>query len=173
MDMMDRRIRDAVSTLMSRGAKALERAAGELENAAEELRRVRSDEAEQVWAEPSREADAAVRAAPLRAVPDDPAGTQPATGSSHVPPVQPPRTPDRPRPGDVDVDDPATDGAGSPGGSELDGLRALAGGTVSEIRATLPDLSPEDLRSLREIETANRNRTTLLSAIDRALSTGA
>lgn len=172
--MLERRIRDAVATVLSRGAKALERTAGELENAADELRRQEDgDDVERVWAEPRGEADTVVRSAPLRAVPNGPPVARPADGSPHVPPVRPPRTPDRPRPGDVDAEDvtaaEAVDRALDP---EPDHLRALAGGTVSEIRATLPDLSADELRALRDIETANRNRITLLSAIDRALDPG-
>ncbi|MBW3603290.1 MAG: hypothetical protein KY460_00020 [Actinobacteria bacterium] len=172
MDMLERRIRDAVATLLSRGAKALERTAGELETAAGELRREqqrRGQEAEQVWAEP----DTAVRSAPLRAVPDRPGDPKPAD-ARHVPPVQPPRTPDRPRPGDVDADvvSPA-EAAERTVETEADRTRALASGTVSEIRAALPELSPAELRALRAFETANRNRVTLLSAIDRELGTDA
>lgn len=48
-------------------------------------------------------------------------------------------------------------------------LRTLATGTVSEIRAQLDDLSASELRTLRGIEVGNRNRITLLTAIDRAL----
>jgi hypothetical protein len=176
MDMLERRIRDAVATFLSRGAKALERTAGELENAADELRSQlerRGEEAERIWAEPRPEADTVVRGAPLRAVPDGAAAARPASGSRHVPPVKPQRTPDRPRPGLVDADGATPAEAVSPAvDPEPDRLRALAGRTVSEIRATLPDLSSDELRALRDIETANRNRITLLSAIDRALDGG-
>lgn len=173
MDMLERRIRDAVATLLSRGAKALERTANELEHAADELRTQqerRGEDAEQVWAEPQRETDTAVRGAPLRAVPDGPTAARPTTGSRPVPPVKPPRAPERPGAGNVA----AATGTEAEAVSSLidpepEQLRALAGGTVSEIRAALPELSSDELRALRDIETANRNRTTLLSAIDRAL----
>lgn len=177
MDMLERRIRDAVATLLSRGAKALERTAGELETAAGELRREqqrRRQEAEQAWSEPRPEPDTAVRSAPLRAVPDRPADPRSPADAGHVPPVRPPRTPDRPRPGDVDAEvvSPA-EAAERTVETETDRIRALASGTVSEIRAALPELSPEEMRELRAFETANRNRVTLLSAIDRQLGTDA
>lgn len=189
MDMMERRIRDAVATLLSKGARALERTAGELEQAAGELRRAqqrdRSEDTEHVWSEsgpPRREPDATLRGAPLRAVPDTPtdevpderAGHPAATpGDSTVPPVRPPQTPPRPRPGKVDADIVAPP---EPPGTEPDAmesqpdrLRELATGKVSEIRAQLADLTADELRTLRSIEESNRNRTTLLLAIDRAL----
>lgn len=169
--MIERRIRETVALVLSRGAKALEQTAGELERAAEELRqdvRRNRDDADAVWSE-RPPADTMTRTAPLRAVPDTP------TDEPHVPPVRPPRMPDAPRPGRVDADvvadAPAMDadaGDGEPIG-DASTLRDLASGTVSEIRARLVDLSPDELRSLREIETANRNRVTLLTAIDRAL----
>lgn len=180
--MMERRIRDAVAMLLSRGARALERTAGELEQAAADLRRDEAqapDEAERVWSE--REPDTMIRSAPLRAVPDtptdEPSGTEPGNGR-HVPPVRPPRLPDRERPGDVDAEVavvppvPGTDVAGGDD-RDADRLRAMARGTVSEIRARLSQLSPDELRQLRDIEVVNRNRTTLLTAIDRALEPGA
>jgi len=49
-------------------------------------------------------------------------------------------------------------------------LYAIAGGTVSQIRPQLAELSPDELRRLRDIEAAGRNRSTLLAAIDRALA---
>ncbi len=185
--MMERRIRDAVATLLSKGARALERTAGELEQAAGELRRAQQrerEEAEAAWSEPPRrEPDATLRGAPLRAVPDTPTDEVPddraghpstATPSGgHVPPVRPPQTPKRPRQGQVDADivaapePPGTEPDGSM--SDADRLRELATGTVSEIRAQLGDLTADELRSLRSIEESNRNRTTLLTAIDRAL----
>jgi hypothetical protein len=184
MDMLEQRIRDVVATLLSKGARALERTAGELEQAAGELRRVQQrehEEAERVWSEPRREPDATLRGAPLRAVPDTPTdeapearGDHPSTaepGDGHVPPVRPPQTPPRERPGQVDADIVATpEPPGSdapPSGADL--LRELASGTVSEIRAQLGDLTADELRRLRSIEESNRNRTTLLTAIDRAL----
>lgn len=185
MDMLERRIRDAFATLLSRGAKALEQTAGELERTAGELRRQHQgqpEDAEQVWAEPRPEPDSAVRSAPLRAVPDAPVPPRPAPGERHVPPVKPPQTPDRPRPGNIDAAAVTADEAVSRAvdpehdpdhdrSQQADRLRQLAGGTVSEIRAQLDGLSDDELRALRDIETGNRNRTTLLSAIDRALAT--
>lgn len=202
MDMIERRIRDAVATLLSRSAQALERTAGELEQAAGELRRREPDgDAERVWSEPDREPDTVIRGAPLRAVPDTPTD---APARPKVPPVKPPQAPDVGNGGHVTADagtspvaDPGLldardatptpevgDDAGAenadviPAGEELDAdvsaaerLRAMATGTVSEIRAQLDGLTDSDLRTLRQIEVANRNRTTLLTAIDRALDT--
>jgi hypothetical protein len=51
-----------------------------------------------------------------------------------------------------------------------DRLQALAAGTVTQIRPQLGDLSPDELRRLREVEVANRNRRTLIAAIDRTLA---
>lgn len=165
MDMLERRIRDAVATLLSRGAKALERTASDLEQAASELRSAqrRSSEAERVWAEPRQEPDTMIRSAPLRAVPDSPSDERGPTAERPVPPVRPvqPRV-DAAVGGGPQAPDPGAD-------VEPDGLRELATGTVSEIRSQLADLSPSQLRSLRQIETENRNRVTLLTAIDRAL----
>ncbi|HEX6255392.1 MAG TPA: hypothetical protein VFZ70_06235 [Euzebyales bacterium] len=170
MDMIERRIREAVATVLSRGAKALEQTATELERAADELRtdlRSVREDADAVWSEPRREADTMTRSAPLRAVPDTP------TDEAHVPPVRPPQTPSGPRRGDVDADVvTAVDAPDLQVEAEPDGLRGLATGTVSEIRARLPELTQEQLRSLRGIEVSNRNRTTLLTAIDRALDSG-
>jgi hypothetical protein len=182
MDMMERRIREVFATLLSKGAKALERAAGELEQTASDLRQERQrrqEEAEGVWSdEPQREPDTMIRSAPLRAVPDTPVDESPA-GADHdgddrtpwTPPEDAPRTPERERRGDVDAEvttstavaGPAEEGGGS------DPIEELAAGTVSQIRAELGALSPDELRRLREIEVANRNRTTLIAAIDRAL----
>lgn len=182
MDMFERRIRDAFATLLSRGAKALEQTAGELERTAGELRRQHQgqpEDAEQVWAEPRPEPDTAVRSAPLRAVPDAPVPPRPAPGERHVPPAKPPQTPDRPRPGNIDAVAVTTDEAVSravdpdhePGADlDADRLRHLASGTVSKIRAQLDGLSVDELRTLRDIETGNRNRITLLNAIDRTLT---
>jgi hypothetical protein len=87
-----------------------------------------------------------------------------------VPPVRPPQIPDRPRGGRVDADVITVADAPDLGAeAEPDRLRAMASGTVSEIRAHLEDLSDEELRSLRQIEVNNRNRITLLTAIDKAL----
>lgn len=175
MDMIEQRIRDAVAMLLSRGAKALEQTATELERAAGELRSDRErrrDEAEEVWSEPApRRTDTMTRSAPLRAVPDASTDEAPDGGADrHVPPVRPPQMPDRPRAGRVDAE--VATPAAAPDldvEAEPDRLRAMASGTVSEIRARLPELSEEELRSLRRIETGNRNRTTLLTAIDKAL----
>lgn len=175
MDMIERRIREAVAMVLSRGAKALEQTATELERAAGELRNDRQrrrEEADEVWSEPSRGADTMTRSAPLRAVPTSPTDEEPEGPSAerHVPPVRPPQTPDRPRDGRIDADVVTAAEAPDLGAeAEPDRLRAMASGTVSEIRAHLDDLSEDELRSLREIEVNNRNRTTLLTAIDRAL----
>lgn len=212
MDMIDQRIRDAVATLLSRGARALERTAGELEQAAEDLRRrVGGDDPDRVWSEPDDTPDTVVRGAPLRAVPDTPTD---APGERRVPPVRPPRTPGLGDTGHVSADagpspvgDPglmdaraatprgeggagvvSADGATAPDGTAqsavdtapgggpgdvtpAERLRTMASGTVSQIRAQLGELSPDELRTLREIEVGNRNRTTLLTAIDRELDT--
>lgn len=175
MDMIEQRIREAVAMVLSRGAKALEQTASELERAADELRndrQRRSEEAEKVWSEPSRATDTMTRSAPLRAVPTAPTDEAPDRPSTerHVPPVRPPQTPDRPREGRIDADVvTAVDAPDLGPEAEPDRLRALASGTVSEIRAQLAGLTAEELRSLRQIEVNNRNRTTLLTAIDRAL----
>ena len=133
MDMMEQRIREVLATLLSKGAQVLERTAGELAQAATDLRQERERvDAERVWAErPEHEPPTTIRGAPLRAVPDAP----------------------------ID-DEPATD----------DRIARIAGGTVSQVRAHLADLSADELRELRDVEAATRNRTTLLSAIDRALA---
>lgn len=186
--MIDRRIREVFATLLSRGAKVLERTAGELEQAASDLRQERErrrEEAERAWSEePRREPDTMIRSAPLRAVPDTPTDEAPADEGSTgdgtedtpwTPPEEPPETPDAERPGDVDAQmTTSTEVAGAPeepaaDGDGADRLVELSWGTVSQIRAQLGDLSPDELRRLREIELASRNRTTLVSAIDRAL----
>lgn len=175
MDMIEQRIRDAVALVLSRGARALEQTASELERAAGELRNDRQrrrEDAEEVWSEPSRGTDTMTRSAPLRAVPNAPTDEVPDGPSAerHVPPVRPPQMPDRPRDGRVDADVvTAADAPDLGAEAEPDRLRTMAGGTVSEIRAHLEDLSDEELRSLRQIEVNNRNRTTLLAAIDKAL----
>jgi hypothetical protein len=161
--------------VLSRGAKALEQSATELERAAGELRNDRQrrrEEADEVWSEPSRGSDTMTRSAPLRAVPTSPTEDAPGgpSAEAHVPPVQPPQTPDRPRDGRIDADVVTAADAPDLGGEAApDRLRTMARGTVSEIRAHLDDLSDEELRSLRRIEVNNRNRTTLLMAIDKAL----
>jgi hypothetical protein len=174
MDMIEQRIREAVAMVLSRGAKALEQTAAELERAADELRndRQRRAEPEEVWSERSRSTDTMTRSAPLRAVPNAPTDEAPDVPSAerHVPPVRPPQMPDRPRGGRVDADVITVADAPDLGAeAEPDRLRAMASGTVSEIRAHLEDLSDEELRSLRQIEVNNRNRITLLTAIDKAL----
>lgn len=173
METIEQRIRDVVATVLSRGARALEQTATELERAAGELRsdqQRRREDPEQVWSEPKRGSDTMTRSAPLRAVPDSPTDAGGSPTERHVPPVRPPQMPDRPRAGRIDAEVVAAADAPDLGAdAEPDRLRALSGGTVSEIRAQLDGLSPEELRSLRTIETANRNRTTLLGAIDRAL----
>ena len=138
MDMMEQRIREVLATLLSKGAQVLERTAGELAQAATDLREERGRvdaervDAERVWAEKSeREPRTTIRGAPLRAVPDTPADERPATDERIV---------------------------------------QIAGGTVSQVRAQLGGLSTDELRELRDVEAATRNRATLLSAIDRALA---
>jgi hypothetical protein len=138
MDMMEQRIREVLATLLSKGAQVLERTAGELAQAATDLRqeRARADaervDAERVWAEkPERESGTTIRGAPLRAVPDTPTDERPTTD---------------------------------------DRIAQIASGTVSQIRAQLAGLSTDELRELRDVEAATRNRATLLSAIDRVLA---
>jgi hypothetical protein len=46
----------------------------------------------------------------------------------------------------------------------------LAGGTVAQVTAAVPDLSTDELRMLLEHETANKNRKGVLDAIEQALS---
>jgi hypothetical protein len=180
MDMMERRIREVFATLLSRGAKALERTAGELEQVASDLRQERDrrrEEAEAVWSEePRREPDTMIRSAPLRAVPDTPTDESPAGDAigdtPWTPPEEHPQTPAVDRSGDVDATGTTSTGVAGPPEDPTgtdDRLRELAAGTVSQIRSQLGDLSPAELRRLRELEMANRNRTTLVSAIDRAL----
>jgi len=175
MDMIEQRIRDVVAMVLSRGARALEQTATELERAAGELRNDRQrrrEDADEVWSEPPRGSDTMTRSAPLRAVPTSPTDEAPDSPDAerHVPPVRPPQTPDRPRRGWVDADVvTAVDSPDLGADAEPDRLRELADSTVSEIRAQLDGLTDEELRSLREIEVHNRNRTTLLTAIDRAL----
>ncbi|HSK95271.1 MAG TPA: hypothetical protein VK891_01525 [Euzebyales bacterium] len=179
MDMMERRIREVIASLLSRGAKALERTAGELEQAATGLRDDRDrQDAERVWADEPRSApDTMIRSAPLRAVPDTPtdearhrdAGNV-ASPPSWTPPEAPPETPERARAGDVDAAPAATAEVAGGAASDTDRrLEELCAGTVSQVRAQLGGLSPDELRRLRQIEHANRNRSTLIAAIDRAL----
>lgn len=213
MDMMERRVREVFASLLSKGAKALERTAGELEHAASELRRERArqrDDAERAWSEqPRREPDRMIRSAPLRAVPTTPVDEDPAPPSdtladtdpltdapagehpgpvadtsllddeavstptetpSWTPPEQAPRLPERDRSGDVDATvTTSTDVAGSPDEDANARVAALASGTVNQARARLGELTPTELRRLREIEAAGRNRVTLIAAIDSAL----
>jgi hypothetical protein len=161
MDMMEQRIREVFATLLSKGAKVLERTAGELEQVAadlrQELERERVD-VERVWAEKSeRETSATIRGAPLRAVPDTPtdqvASVVTPANAPWAPPAEPLAT--------------ELDTASAPA---EDRIEQIVAGTVSQVRAQLADLSPDELRRLRDVEAANRNRTTLLAAIDRALA---
>ena len=188
MDMMERRIREVFANLLSRGAKALERTAGELEQAAAELR-VELNDADRVWSEEvRREPERIVRGGPLRAVPDTPADEARTGDDTWTPPAEPPQMPARERLGDVDARvTTSTDVAGSaehdvaaPAGpaerptDELSAARvsAIADGTVAQARARLGGLTTDELRHLREIEVANRNRATLIAAIDRVLEAG-
>lgn len=162
MDMMEQRIREVFATLLSKGAKVLERTAGELAQAAadlrQELERERVD-VERVWAERSeQEPRTTVRGAPLRAVPDTPTDDVAAVVTPPNAPWTPP--PESPEPADM------------PGQAAENRIEQIARGTVSHVRAQLPDLSADELRDLREVEAATRNRTTLLAAIDRALAEG-
>jgi hypothetical protein len=113
MDVVEQRIREVVATLLSSGAKALERTASELERAASGLRPEHDRvDAERVWSERA----------------DD---IGPAIGSRRV--------------------------------------QQIAEGTVADVRTQLTGLSAEELRELREVEVAGRNRTTLVAVIDRML----
>ncbi|HVM13746.1 MAG TPA: hypothetical protein VM287_05380, partial [Egibacteraceae bacterium] len=47
-------------------------------------------------------------------------------------------------------------------------VEELASGTASEVIAAIPDLSTEELGRLHEHESANKNRKTVLAAIERA-----
>jgi hypothetical protein len=180
MDMLERRIREVVATLLAKGAKVLERTAGELANAASELRPDRGDEdTERAWAEESDDdVQPITRGAPLRAVPDRPTdeddgeyGTP--SDALWTPPAEPPEGSDAERPGDVDavVTTSSTVASGVTG--TTDRLDDLATGTVSQIRPQLGELSPDELGRLKEIELANRKRSTLIAAIDRALTDNA
>jgi hypothetical protein len=213
MDILERRLREVFAVLLSQGAKVLERTAGELEQAADELRPVRDRrgaDAEDVWDDPaSGRPEPVVRGAPLRAVPDTPtdAPPTPAGGpTTDVPPERPPTMPEDAVTGDVDaagvaspsvteptiVDDAAPGAPPAPPDDERAAVTSsptaaapsveqskpaigseraqqLSSATVAEIRAQLGDLSVEELRDLREVELANRNRSTVITAIDRAL----
>jgi hypothetical protein len=163
MDMMEQRIREVFATLLSKGAKVLERTAGELEQVAadlrQELERERVD-VERVWAEkPDRESGTTIRGAPLRAVPDTPTDEVAAVVTPANAPWTPPSEPPATEPDATPVSAPADDR-----------IEQIAAYTVSQVRAQLADLSPDELRQLRDVEAANRNRTTLLAAIDRALA---
>ena len=180
MDMMERRIREVIASLLSRGAKALERTAGELEQAASGLRHDHDgdrDEAERVWAEEPRPApDTMLRGAPLRAVPDTPTdegrhgdAANVVSPPSWTPPVAPSPAPEREHAGAGDAAPAAAEVAGGAEDDTDRRLEELSAGTVSEVRSQLGTLSPDELRRLRQIEHANRNRSTLVAAIDRAL----
>jgi hypothetical protein len=187
MDMMDRRIRELFATVLSKGAKALERTANELQRASSQLRPeaepTRTD-AERVWSEEpaERQPDTMIRSTPLRAVPDtstdetvadvtDIATDDAVTDTSWTPPVEPPEMPERDRLGEVDtaMTTPPTVAGPPPDDATPDRIRQIGAGTVNEARAQLGSLTPAELRELREFELANRNRTTLIAAIDRAL----
>ena len=183
MDIVEQRIREVFAIVLSRSAKALERTASELEQVASQLRRVTErPPPDDPWADDRRrEPDAMIRSAPLRAVPntstDDPLVE--SLDTQFTPSTEPPELPQRERPGDVDaVASPSLTVAGPPdaispaGGLERadsERMRALADGTVNQVRARLGELSVDDLRALREAELAGRNRTTLIAVIDRAL----
>jgi hypothetical protein len=181
MDMLERRIREVFATLLAKGAKVLERTAGELAHAASELRSdADPDDPEHAWTDESKqEAQTMIRGAPLRAVPDTPTDepddgvgaviTPP--GAPWTPPVEPPDVPEVERPSRVDaVVTPAAAGPLGQAPSTDDRILELSTGTVSQIRAQLGDLSPDELRRLKETELASRRRTTLIAAIDRALA---
>jgi hypothetical protein len=195
MDMVERRIREVFATLLSKGAKALERTANELQRASSQLREetepTRTD-VERVWSEESteREPDTMIRSAPLRAVPDTPTDEaldddadetmadvvdittdEAVTDTPWTPPVEPPEMPERERSGEVDAAVTTSATVAGPTGDDTtpDRIRKIAAGTVNEARARLGGLTPAELRELREFEMVNRNRTTLIAAIDRAL----
>jgi hypothetical protein len=192
MDMVERRIREVFATLLSKGAKALERTANELQRASSQLREepepTRTD-VERVWSEESteREPDTMIRSTPLRAVPDTPTDEAVAddtvadvvdittdeavTDTPWTPPVEPPEMPERERSGEVDAPVTTSATVAGPTGDDAtpDRIRQIAAGTVNEARAQLGGLTPAELRELREFELVNRNRTTLIAAIDRAL----
>jgi hypothetical protein len=195
MDMVERRIREVFATLLSKGAKALERTANELQRASSQLREepepTRTD-VERVWSEESteREPDTMIRSTPLRAVPDTPTDEavddvadetvadvvdittdEAVTDTPWTPPVEPPQMPERERLGEVDaaMTTPATVAGPTGDDATPDRIRQIGAGTVNEARAQLGGLTPAELRELREFEVANRNRTTLIAAIDRAL----
>lgn len=183
MDVVEQRIREVVATLLSSGAKALERTASELERAATGLRPENDErsDVEDVWSERTGAPETITRGAPLRAVPDTPTDEAPegaredeAADAPWSPPAEPPPTPERERPSDVDAAvTTSTTVAGPPeedisAGAER--MRQMATGTVAEVRAQLGDLSADELRELRKAELANRNRTTLIASIDRAIA---
>ena len=182
--MLERRIREVVATLLGKGAKVLERTAGELAHAASELRSEDDrEDAEQAWSEESgQEPQTMIRSAPLRAVPDTPTDEPDdesgravitPTDAPWTPPAEPPDLPASERPGRAEpVIAPAPVGTPPTAGQATgtDRIAELATGTVSQIRAELGELSPDELRRLKETELANRRRTTLIAAIDRALA---
>jgi hypothetical protein len=179
MDMLERRIREVFATLLSKGAKVLERTAGELAHAASELR---SDDGrgdpEQPWADTSEDEPRTVtRGAPLRAVPDTPTDEPDDDGGSVItppaaswtPPAERPEMPEAERSGDIAAAVTMTPPTPEDTETADDRLVELATGTISQIRPQLGDLSPAELRRLKEIELADRGRSTLIAAIDRAL----
>jgi hypothetical protein len=194
MDVVERRIREVFATLLSKGAKALECTANELQRASSQLREepepTRTD-VERVWSEESteREPDTMIRSTPLRAVPDTPTDEavddvadetmadvvdiptdEAVTDTPWTPPVEPPEMPERVS-GEVDTAVTTSATVAGPTGDDAtpDRIRQIAAGTVNEARAQLGGLTPAELRELREFELVNRNRTTLIAAIDRAL----
>jgi hypothetical protein len=86
--------------------------------------------------------------------------------ASVVTPANAPWTPPPEPPEPADPSEPAS----TPGTATENRIEQMARGTVSQVRAQLADLSTDELRELRDVEAATRNRTTLLSAIDRALA---
>jgi hypothetical protein len=93
------------------------------------------------------------------------------TDTPWTPPVEPPQMPERERLGEVDAAMTTPAPVAGPTGDDAtpDRIRQIGAGTVNEARAQLGGLTPAELRELREFEVANRNRTTLIAAIDRAL----
>ena len=185
MDVVEQRIREVVATLLSSGAKALERTANELERAASGLRPEHDERAdtERAWSEGASEPETITRGAPLRAVPDTPTDEAPegeaddtTAEAPSAAPAEPPTTPERERPGDVDAAVTTSTTVAGPAEEDItadagaDRIQQITAGTVAEVRAQLADLSAEELRALRRAEVANRNRTTLIASIDRAIA---
>jgi hypothetical protein len=139
--MMEQRIREVFAMLLSKGAAVLERTAGELAQVAADLRQ--ELERERVDTE--------------RVWAEQPERGHPTTiRGAPLRAVPDARADDLP---DAPVDDLVDDH-----------IEQIASGTVTEVRAQLADLSANELRELRKVEAAGRKRTTLLTAIDRALA---